>query len=342
MRKYLEIKEMIMRLVRSREFSGKIPGERTMAAKFGFSYMTVRRAVSELAVEGVLIRRPRQGTFVSDTTMVFKSTGNVGLLLCDNIRNGVNNPYYSMIYKRLRDEMASRGLNVVVCANANEFEDLDCLIVSAYPEAEEKIRQLSRKVPVVLIDNDIKGTSFPSVVIDNFNSTYCAVEYAINLGHRDIGYVAGPQNSPVGIKRLGGFRTAMSDYDIPVNEKNILFGDYERASGYDGAGYFLSLNKMPTYIVCANDCMASGLISGLVEHGILIPDDVSVSGFDNTEGEEDYCPPMTTMSVNVDLMVKVCTDMVMSEIRGDTKVIRKYVVPAELIVRNSTSAPRCG
>ena len=133
----------------------------------------------------------------------------------------------------------------------------------------------------------------------------------------------------------------MNDYGIFIDERKIFYGDYERESGYEGASYFLSLDKMPTYILCANDCMASGLISGLVEHGIVIPDDVSVSGFDNTEGE-DYYTPMTTMSVNIDLMVKVCADMVISEIRGDAKVIRKYVVPAELLVRNSTSAPRCG
>ena len=140
MRKYLEIKEMIIRLVRSREFSGKIPGERTMAAKFGFSYMTVRRAVSELTDEGVLVRRPRQGTFVSDATLLHKSTGNVGLYLCENIRNGVDNPYYSMIYKRLRDEMATRGFNVVLCVSTTCYDDYDCLIVSAYPGAEDKIR----------------------------------------------------------------------------------------------------------------------------------------------------------------------------------------------------------
>ena len=194
----------------------------------------------------------------------------------------------------------------------------------------------------MLIDNDIKGSSLPSVVVDNFNSTYCAVEYAINLGHRDIGYVAGSQNSPVGIKRLGGFRAAMSDYGIPADERKIFYGDYESASGYEGAGYFLSLSRMPTFILCANDCMASGLISGLSEQGVLIPEDVSVAGFDNTEREADKCPSMTTMSVNIDLMVKACADMVMSEIRGDAKIIRKYVVPAELLVRNSTSEPRCG
>jgi len=342
MRKYLEIKEMMMRLIRSREFSGKIPGERVLADRFGYSYMTVRRAVCELTAEGFLKRKPRAGTFVSENTPSLRKSGKIGFYLYDGILNGVNSPYYSLLYSKLKNEINSRGYQIELCSCDCAENEIDGLIAASapIPELESRICMVSRKIPVVLIDNDIKGTGFPSVVVDNFNSTYCAVEYAINLGHRDIGYVAGLQNSPVGIKRLGGFRAAMLDYNIPITEQYIYFGNYELNSGRAAAAHYLTLDRMPTFIHCANDCMAFGLSEGLQKAGLHIPEDVSICGFDNTETYGEGCPPMTTMAVNVDAMVKVCADMVLSEISGGKSTIRKYVVPAELLVRGSTSRPR--
>ncbi|HEY1405372.1 MAG TPA: GntR family transcriptional regulator, partial [Spirochaetota bacterium] len=285
MRKYLEVKRRIVRLIESREFSGKIPGERVLSSRFGYSYMTFRHAIDELVDEGYLYRIPRIGTFVTQTDDEPARIGNVGFYIYDGLRDGINSPYYSIIYKKIRKELISRGYGLQVFSDIRDLDvdSVDGIIATAFPEMERSISEIANRKPVILIENEIKGSGLPCVIIDNFNSTYRAIEYAIQLGHRRIGYVAGLQNSLIGMKRLAGYRAALSDYRIEYCDNYVFFGDYGFESGLAGFSHYQSLGIVPTFVHCANDLMALGFAKGCMKSGIRVPGDMSICGFDNIE-----------------------------------------------------------
>lgn len=337
--KYIEVKNSIRHLIETDQMEGKLPGERALADRFGFSYMTIRHAVNELVDEGYLYRVSRKGTFISGPKVKGSDTKNIGFYLYEKLKDGISSPYYSIVLKMIQKEIRAEGYNLILFTRAEDIDpkNVEGIIATSFPDTEDKIVSISKYLPVVLLDNDIKGTNIPAVVVDNFNSTYHAIEYAISLGHQRIGYVAGLQNSSIGLKRLAGFRTALQDFGIEIPDDNIYIGNYEFSCGYNSASHFLSLPELPSFIHCANDLMALGLMKGLMEKGVKVPSDVSISGFDNIEECKRYHPSLTTMSVNFERMANDSVSILLAGIRGENPEDKKYIIPADLIIRESTA-----
>lgn len=337
--KYIEVKNNIKLLIDSGQLEGKLPGERVLAGRFGFSYMTIRHAINELVEERCLYRIPRRGTFVSGSKVRETGTGNIGFYLYDKLEDGISSPYYSIVLKMIQNEIRENGYNLVLFTRADDIDpkNLEGIIATAFPDIEDRIISMSKHLPIVLLDNEIKGADMSAVLVDNFNSTYSAIEYAVGLGHRKIGYVTGLLDSSIGLKRLAGFRTALQDFGIEIREDFIHTGNYGFASGYDSAAYFLSLNDLPSFIHCANDLMAIGLMKGLMERGTKVPDSVSILGFDNIEECERLHPSLTTMSVNFKKIAKESVGILLTAIKGGEANSGNCIIPADLVSRESTA-----
>lgn len=337
--KYLDAKKRIKKQIENGFFNDKIPGERILAEQIGYSYLTIRQAINELVEEGVLYRLPRRGTFITGRNAQTVSPTMVGFFLHESYQHGISSPYYAKVFNHLQRHVTLQQLNLVYFTDIQQIDPKGVLavIAAAFPENESELVRLSLRLPVVLFDNNIKGHKIPAVVIDNFNATYRAIEYAMELGHKRIGYLSGPKNSSVGLKRLAGYQTALLDFDFQINDEIIKYGDYEFDSGYRSAEHFCALSKMPTYIHCANDLMAMGLIKGLSEKGLKIPNDVNVSGFDDIDGCDRYFPSITTMAVDYDKMAKTVVEMIMKMVGNVPIDPLTQIMPAELIVRESTN-----
>lgn len=336
--KYLDAKKRIKKQIENGFFNDKIPGERILAEQIGYSYLTIRQAINELVEEGILYRMPRRGTFISGRNTQTASPTMVGFFLHDSYKHGISSPYYAKVFNHLQRHVILQRLNLFYFTDIQQIDPKGVLavIAAAFPENESELIRLSARLPVVLFDNNIKGQKIPAVMIDNFNATYRAIEYAMELGHKRIGYLSGPKNSSVGLKRLAGYQTALLDYDIEINDEMIKYGDYEFTSGYEAADRFCALPKMPTYIHCANDLMAMGLIKGLSEKGLKIPNDINVSGFDDIDGCDRYFPSVTTMAVDYDKMANAVVEVIMKIVNNKPVEPLTKIMPAQLIVREST------
>ncbi len=338
--KYLDAKMRIKQQIQTGRFQDKIPGERTLADKIGYSYLTIRQAINELVEEGILYRQPRKGTFIADLNRKKVAGTMVGFYLHASHKHGISSPYYAKVFKNIQKHVTSKGLNLFYFTDIRQIDPKEVLaiIAAAFSENESELIQLNSDLPVVLFDNNIKRQNIPAVVIDNFNATYRAVEYAMELGHKRIGYVSAPRDSSVGLKRLAGYQTALLDYDLEPDDTMIFMGDYEFASGYKAADYFADLEAKPSFIHCANDLMAMGLIKGLSEKGMKIPDDISVSGFDDIDGCDQYVPSITTMAVDYDQMAAGVVKTISRLIRHDPIENHTTIIPAQLVARESTCA----
>jgi DNA-binding LacI/PurR family transcriptional regulator len=343
---YVRAENIIKENIKDGVFTNKLPGERILAKEIGVSYMTLRQAVKNLVDAGILYKIPAKGIFVNKAGANKSETHNIGFFLDDRIKDGIASSYYSLIFKVLEKNITKRDYNLVFFSNFDDLNPLhkrkkiDGIIISFFPRLEEKIREVKKLMPVVLIDNSSSDKSIPSVIIDNFNGVIDAIGYLCGLGHRRIGYISGLLDSHVGQDRLKGYLSSLNDHAIERDKGLIYNGDYSVHSGEKGTSYLLSQHSPPTAIMCANDAMAIGAIKAIREKGLTVPDDISVVGFDDIDLASQVHPPLTTVAAPIIQIAEQSVNLLFSLIAGVNLDNRQIALSTQLVVRNSSARPK--
>ena len=339
--KYLLVEEKIKQAIKNKQIADKLPGERTLAKEYGYSYMTIRKAVDNLVTEGVLYKLPTKGTFVADRKTSKKKTKIIGYFLDSKIIAGLTSPYYSLIFNALEKEAAKHGYSLIYFSDIddskslNHLNKIDGVVASCFPRNEEIIHEINDRVPLVVIDNSSSDKTIPSIIIDNFNAVSDAVKYLCSLGHKRIGFMTGLADSDVGKNRYEGYKSGLINNGLALNDELVYRGNYSFKSGLVGADYFLSLKKLPTAIVCANDSMAIATIRQIAQRGLSVPDDISIVGFDDVEVASQINPALTTLAAPIAETAEKALDMLTSLMNGEKAENKHIALPAKLVIRSS-------
>jgi LacI family transcriptional regulator len=161
------------------------------------------------------------------------------------------------------------------------------------------------------------------------------VDHLVGLGHRRIAHVVGHPAHGASQWRLDGYRRGLARAGIPVDPAYEVQGEFSFESGVAAARTLLALDPMPTAIFAANDDMAAGVMYVAHERGLRIPDDLSVSGFDDTPMSRQVFPALTTVHQPTREMGRLATQGLLAHIR-DPKASATMSVPHTLMVRRST------
>jgi len=342
--KYIAITKQIKDWIAEGKLVDKLPGERSIAEELKVSYMTVRKAITQLVEEGVLTKNGTRGTFINHKKNNSKLTHNIGFFLDEEIKEGISSPYYSLIFKSLEEEAAANGYNMLYFSDFDDLNPLkntrkvDGVIISCFPRIEDRIQQIKNYLPMVIFDNIASDKSIPSVTIDNFNSCCHSVEYLIELGHKRIGFVSGLLDSDVCRDRLLGYKNALARAGMKEDVALTYKGDYSFESGEKAGKYFVNLAKRPSAIVCANDMMAIGLMKVMQENQIWIPDQISVIGFDDILLASKVFPPLTTNAAPIAEMAHQAINILIRAMQGENTDYHHVILEAKLIKRDSSKA----
>lgn len=154
-----------------------------------------------------------------------------------------------------------------------------------------------QSLPIVTIDDQGPPTDMPWVGIDNRISAYEATRHLIELGHRRIAHIKGPEIFRCSLERYDGYRQALLDAGIEPDPKYVFPGSFEITGGRQQAEALFSMNarEWPTAIFVGNDQMAFGVLTVAEAHGVRIPEDVAVVGFDDIPLSAHMKPTLTTM-----------------------------------------------
>lgn len=179
--------------------------------------------------------------------------------------------------------------------------------------------------------------SFDTVNCDVDSYVYETVRHLHELRHRSIAFVG--EKYTMG--KLDAFRTAMQRVGLSVDEENI-YVENERFEkiGYAAAEKMLKKSVLPTAVVCAYDEIALAFIHRLSEHGIRVPEDVSVTGINDVPSAAYASVPLTTVRVYQEEQAKIAVEMLYNKIFENSEAVKHVVVQHELIVRKSTAKPR--
>ncbi|NMC13894.1 MAG: LacI family transcriptional regulator [Chloroflexi bacterium] len=187
--------------------------------------------------------------------------------------------------------------------------------------------------PIVSIDPVMSHPNYPAVHATNYEGSLNAMEYLIGLGHKRIGFIGGRVELESANRRLSGYRDALKNAGIPIDEQLIVSGDYTTKTGIEGGQHLLKINDRPTAIFASNDQMAMGVYQIAEKMGLRIPEDFSLVGFDNIP-ESKYLG-LTTVDQFISKMGYVATQMlikVINEIPLEDQTLR---IKTQLVVRNS-------
>ena len=343
--KYVLVEEHIKLAIKQRKLTDKLPGERSLAKELGYSYMTIRKAIDNLVNQGILYKVPTKGTYVADPSATRVKTRTIGYFLDSSIVSGLSSPYYSLIFDALEKAATQQGYTLIYFSDKDDtrltsvLKKLDGVIASCFSRIENVIQEIKEVVPVVVIDNSAADKSIPSVIIDNFTAQIEAVDYLCSLGHLNIGFMTGLEDSDVGRDRLEGYRSGLSKHGIALRNDFIFRGNYSFQSGISGAEHFLKLKDRPTALMCANDSMALGAMKKLHETGLSAPDDISVIGFDDIDVASQIIPPLTTISAPVNEIANRAFSMLECLISGKELENRHVALSASLIKRGTCLQP---
>ena len=208
------------------------------------------------------------------------------------------------------------------------------IVVAPVRRVVEAVTRLDGDMPLVVVGGD-PGIGAPTVTIDQFEGSRIATQHLLDLGHRTVHHVSGPQSWIDATARMRGWSEALRTYPAPRGSS--VAGDWSAGKGY-AAGTRLAHDPAVTAIFAANDQTALGVIRGLHDAGRRVPEDVSVVGFDDTPESGYYLPPLTTIRQDFGEVGRRCVELLLSLADGEP-VERHVVVPAELVIRSSTAPP---
>lgn len=191
-------------------------------------------------------------------------------------------------------------------------------------------------VPIVLVNDQYPGEFVHSVMIANQEGMRAATEHLIGLGHRRIAYVGDRGGYQSDAERLAGYRAALVRSGIGFAAELVVAGDGLPEAGIEAIHELLRLDTPPTAICCYNDLTALGAMQAIRARGLRVPDDVSVTGFDDLFFAPYLVPPLTTVRQPMRLMGQMAMENLLKLMSGQAPVAQ-IKVEAELIVRGSTA-----
>lgn len=175
-----------------------------------------------------------------------------------------------------------------------------------------------------------------TVRIDNRTAMAAMTVHVAKAGHRRIGFLAGPQHFSVADERLAGFRDGLAASGIAYDSSLVVRAGFDPAAGAAAGGALLDLPDRPSAILCSSDDMAAGLIGEASRRGLRLPDELAVTGFDDTAIAARLWPPLTVIRQPVGDMAFRAVEQVLAALRS--RVVEDRVVDFELVVRESVGA----
>lgn len=257
-----------------------------------------------------------------------------------------DSPYNVRILNDLEYSLKARGYSLVIATghwqrklekHSLEYlakSGVDGVIIVAGDISDEDIIAYAKHTPVVAVGYEVEGKNVCSISFDNVLGGYIATLHLLQQGHVNIAHIKGLHTQPDTHARYEGYKKALSEAGINVNQKLVKQGNFSSEQGYEKTVELIKSKDYFSAIFAANDQTAYGAIKALTENGYKVPEDVSVIGFDDLPTSTFFTPSLTTLRQPIEELGKVCGDTILKMLNLEELDVR--VPPIDLVVRQST------
>jgi DNA-binding LacI/PurR family transcriptional regulator len=265
----------------------------------------------------------------------------------------ISNPYFGAIADHVVEEVERHGRLVLLCSHRSQsvkqssYIELlasgaidGMLYLGSFRSNERLAVAIAEGLPVVVVDEPIAGLPpVPTVVMDDYAGGYQATSYLVALGHRRIAFVSGPAELGSVQERYRGYLDALCKAGIETEGQVRLSGQFTEQFGVSALPHLLAAAQPPTAAFVASDYIALGVISAAEAHGIAVPGDLSIVGFDDIRFSQYVRPRLTTVRSPLDRLAHLGVELLFERLADPQAPARTHVLPVELVIRESAAAP---
>ena len=265
----------------------------------------------------------------------------------------ISNPYFGAIADYVVEAVERHGLLVLLCSTRSQagkessYIDLlasgaidGMLYLGSFRSNERLAAAVRGGLPVVVVDEPIAGLpDVHTVVMDDYAGGYQATSYLVALGHRRIAFISGPAELASVQERRRGYEDALRKGGLDPGQQLSLAGHFTEQFGMSALTRLLAAPQTPTAAFVASDYIALGMLSAAETHGVRVPGDLSVVGFDDIRFSQYVRPRLTTIRSPVERLAQVGVELLFERLAARGTAARTEVLPVELIVRESAAPP---
>jgi len=290
-------------------------------------------------------------------TLQSRETRTIGVILPD-----ISNPFFSEYFVEAERIAMQKGYTMFLCNTMNnaynDLGDAESVYLNTLlerrvdgilfmggrinesrpsEEHSEEILRISEKVPMVLVNGRMPGVDNYRVRTNERDGIIQVIEHLISRGHENIALLGGYKGVITADLKVRAFRDVLKKHGLKVREDRIVSGGFSIEDGERMVADLLKEPDRPTAIVCISDFVAIGVLQGALKAGLRVPEDLSITGFDDINISAHYVPSITTVSHNFERLAGRSLEVLFKVIAGE-KVPRETTLPMDLIVRESTGS----
>lgn len=298
----------------------------------------VRRVAEELGYEPNITARQLQKRRTDTLALIFPTSD-----------PRFSDPFFSEFLAGVGNEAGRQGFDLLASTQAPGAEEeaaylrivrsrrVDGFVIVRTRRSDPRILTLlEHDYPFAVFGRMERGHDFPLVDVDGASGIRLVVDHLVQLGHTRLACIAAPSNLMLAHYRLKGFTEALAAHGLTVESERIIEGDLSQRSGREAGKALLEMSQPPTAIVACNDLMALGATAAAQALGLVVGQEVSITGFDDIPLAEHAHPPLTTVRQPIyGIGVRVC-QMLVTVIRGETLAERQVILQPSLVVRQSS------
>ncbi len=270
------------------------------------------------------------------------------------IVENITNPFFPELIQSFEEVAVANGYEILVSSSNSDPKILTTCVrrmlerkvegvaVLTFGEEEPVLDQLANHdVPMVLAEFRFADPRRSTILLDYTTGMCEAVQHLAGLGHRRIGFLAGPRAIHSAITRENDFRTAMERAALPIEPAWLIECDHTLRGGVAGFDRLRALAHQPTAVICSNDMTAIGVLRAAYMKGLRVPQDLSVIGLDDIDFAEFTLPPLTTIRMSRTELARAAFDALrpQAEAVPGKEIQREFLVTTSLVVRASTAPP---
>ncbi len=280
------------------------------------------------------------------------ATGVIGLLVPD-----LENPIFPALAQAMEERATEAGFASILCnTTAAAFREVDyvhmlldrgadgmifisCEMTNLSGDHDHYARLVEEGARIVFVNGALNTLSVPSVAVDERGAGELATQHLIDLGHQRIGYVAGPEYYLPTRQKAAGRESALHAAGLEPGGLVVYAGSFSVADGREAVRELLAREVPPTGVICSSDLMAIGVMQEAAAQGLVVPEDVSVVGFDGIEAAAWTSPPLTTVEQPIEEIAETAVNALRTLIAEPEKPLPDYSFRPRLRVRGSTARP---
>jgi DNA-binding LacI/PurR family transcriptional regulator len=282
-------------------------------------------------------------------SLVTRRSDSIAVVITEPASRLFNDPFFPRLVRGISAALSARDQQLVLLMPSDDVDERrsvryltaghvdGVILVSLHGDDPLPEQLVARRIPSVVLGRPSRGVDVDYVDADNRDGGRRATAHLVQRGRRRIATITGPKDMVAGIDRLAGYRDALADAEIPVDDALIATGDFTQAGGEAAMERLLEARPDLDAVFCASDLMAVAALGVLQSAGRRVPEDVAVVGYDDSPIATTTRPALSSVRQPIEDMGREMVNLLSGSIEQNGRVPRHIVLATELIARASSA-----